>query len=317
MWWEKISLPRQVREDGCNIFLSPYQNSAVFHPYMNVKHLMVVHDIIPKIFPEYLDNARKELYWRLTERGIRRSDHIIAVSKRTEKDLIEYLGIKGGKITVSHIDADEDFKKKPTKEKIGKVLRKYKLKPGYILAGGGMEIRKNIEGVIRAYKILSDKNKNLRFIPELPKLVIYGKLAPDLSLAFDAEKLVRDLNLTKQVKFLGAVPGENLPAVFSQSSLFVYPSFYEGFGLPPLEAMRQGIPAIVSKKSSLPEICSDAALYCDADDPHDIAMVMKNVLTNKNLRETLSQRGRQRSGKFSWTKFVKKVMNILDHKNSL
>ena len=309
IWWEKYLLPNHARRDKCDVFISMYQCPTVIAE--ETRHLMIVHDIIPRIFPEYLDNLRKKRYQKLTEKAIKKAGKVIAISKRTEKDLIEHLGITGDKITLNYIDVDSIYKKRPVKDKIAKVLKKYKLKPGYILAGGGMEVRKNVEGVIRAYKLLLEKNKNHVYVDEMPILVIYGKLLPGLSLALDAQNLVRELNLTKNVRFLGLTRQEDMPAVFSQSSMFVYPSHYEGFGLPPLEAMNQGIPTIISKKSSLPEVGGDGVLYCNCDDARDIAMVMRNILVNKELRTALSIRAKMQAKKFLWDKFTKKILNII------
>jgi glycosyltransferase involved in cell wall biosynthesis len=312
IWWEKCLLPKRAQKDGCDVFISMYQCPTVMPK--SVKHLMIVHDIIPKLFPEYLNNSRKKYYWKLTEKAMKNAERIVTVSKRTEKDIIQHLGISPMKMTDSYIDVDEIYKNEVSNDKNKKVLRKYKLKPGYILAGGGYEVRKNVEGVIQAYKLLLDKNKNQKFIHEIPKLVIYGKLLPELApLATDAEKLVKELNLTKQVKLLDLVPQNNMPTIFSNAMMFVYPSHYEGFGMPPLEAMNMGTPTIVSKKSSLPEVGGDAVLYCNPDEISDIAMVMKNVMLNKDLRETLSRRAREKAKQFSWNKFTDKILNIIEN----
>jgi glycosyltransferase involved in cell wall biosynthesis len=309
IWWEKFCLPKKVKRGGCDVFLSLYQCPTFIK---NIPHIMLVHDIIPKIFPEYLDNARKELYWKLTEKGIRKADKIIAVSKRTEKDLIEKMEIPAGKISVNYISVDEIYKKEISQKESARVLRKYKLKPGYILAGGGYEIRKNVSGVVQAYKILLERNKNLHFAREMPRLVIYGKIFPlSVTLATDIVSLTRKLNLTQHVTLLDMVPQKDMPAVFANAEMFVYPSHYEGFGMPPLEAMSVGTPTIVSKTSSLPEVGGDAVLYCHSDDPKDIAMVMQNVLINRNLRETLSRRGKERAERFSWEGFTEKFLEII------
>ncbi|MCX6761910.1 MAG: glycosyltransferase family 1 protein [Candidatus Moranbacteria bacterium] len=310
IWWEKYLLPRHVKKDSCDVFFSLYQCPTTLSG--RAKHLMLVHDIIPSLFPEYLDNARRKHYQKLTEKAIAKADKILTVSKRTEKDLIQHLQIPADRISTNYISIDDVYGKLASAETSKKVLKKYKLNPGYIFAGGGMEIRKNISGVIQAYKLLLDKNKNLPFITELPKLVIYGKPLPNLSLAIDAEKLVKELNLTKQVKFLGAVPQEHLPALFKNAALFVYPSHYEGFGMQILEAMSQGTPAIASKSSSLPEVGLDSILYCHADDTREISLVMKKVLTDKHLRDTLSQRGRERAKLFSWDKFVRRFYGVIE-----
>lgn len=325
IWWEKYLLPRRAEKDGCDVFISMYQCPSIFSK--NIKHLMVVHDIIPELFPEYLNNSRKKGYWKKTKKAIKKASRIVAISKRTEKDLVQHLGISPMKITQSYIDADDIYKSfaPPLASRTGttnaghsnKCLLKfsgYKLKPGYILAGGGYEVRKNVEGVIRAYKLLVEQNKSNQFIHELPGLVIYGKLLPQLApLATDAEKLIQELNLTKQVKLLDLVAQKDLPALFKNASMFVYPSHYEGFGMPVLEAMNAGTPAITSKTSSLPEVGGDSVLYCHSDDIYDIAMVMKNVMLNKDLRETLSARGKMRAEIFSWDKFTEKILNIFEN----
>ncbi len=311
IWWEKIILPKKVKKDKCDVFLSLYQSATILPK--KIPHIMVVHDIIPKLFPSYLNNARKKKYQNLIENAIRKADKIVAVSSRTEKDLIKHLEINSKKISVSYIDVDPIYKENVAKEKSAKILKKYNLSSGYIYNGGGLEVRKNIEKLIRAYKVLMERNKNERFSENFPKLVVSGKLLPQLApLATDAEKLVKELNLTENVKLLDFVPQEDLPALYENASFFIYPSLYEGFGIPVLEAMNKGIPVIASKKSSLPEVGGDGVLYCDPESVSDMVMVMKNLMKNRNLRETLSKRGRERAKNFSWEKFTEKTLNIIN-----
>jgi glycosyltransferase involved in cell wall biosynthesis len=192
-------------------------------------------------------------------------------------------------------------------------LKKYNLKTGYILGGGGLEVRKNVEGLIRAYHGLLESNKRTHLIKEFPQLVISGKLMPELvPLVTDAEKLVKELNLTKQVKLLDFVPQEDLPALYKNALVFVYPSFYEGFGLPVLEAMNAGTPVITSKKSSLPEVGRDAVLYSNTEDIHDIEMVLRNVILHKHLRDEMRRRGKDRAQNFSWENFAEKLFHIVE-----
>jgi glycosyltransferase involved in cell wall biosynthesis len=313
IWWEKYLLPKKIKKDKCDIFISLYQNPSICR-HMGIKHIMIVHDIIPELFPEYLNNFRKKIYWKLTKKAIKYADKIIAITKNTEKDLINHLEINPDKITTSYIDADGIFKKELSVKENGRVLKKYKLKPGYILAGGGYEVRKNVERVIRAYKILLNRNKKENFSHDFPKLVIYGKLMPELApLTTDAEELIWELNLTQYVKLLDEVLQKDMPALFQNAVLFCYPSRYEGFGLPVLEAMNSGTPVIASKTSSLPEVGLDAILYCHLNDPSDIAMVMKNMLVKRELREELKMRGLERVKNFSWEKFTKKILNIANY----
>jgi glycosyltransferase involved in cell wall biosynthesis len=310
IWWEKCSLPKKAKKDGCDVFITLYHCPTILSG--NTKHIMLVHDIIPELFHEYLNNSRKKLYWNLTKKAIQKVDKIVAISSRTEKDLIQHLGIEPEKISVNYIDVDPIYKKEISDEHIEKVLKKYDLNRGYILNGGGLEVRKNTERLIRAYKILLDRNKNEHFVENLPPLVISGKLLSQLApLVCDAEKLIKELNLTEHVKLLDFVPQEDLSALYKGSLFFIYPSLYEGFGLPVLEAMNQGVPVITSKNSSLPEVGGDAVLYCHPEDEKDIYMVMRNLILKKDLLDTLSERGKERAKRFSWDEFVKKLFNII------
>ncbi|KKP96156.1 MAG: Glycosyl transferase group 1 [Candidatus Moranbacteria bacterium GW2011_GWE1_36_7] len=310
IWWEKFLLPKKIKKDKCDVLLSLYQSTTVMHPNSETRHIMVVHDIIPKLFPHYLNNWRKKLYQKFVERAIYNVEKVIAVSHRTEKDLIAHLGIAPEKITVSYIDVDEIYKKEISLEDEKLILQKYKLEGGYIYSGGGLEVRKNVEGTLRAYKLLHQSYGNASW---LPKLVISGKLMPGLApLVTDAAQLIQALNLSDHVILLDYVPQEDLPVLYKNASVFVYPSLYEGFGLPVLEAMNQGTPVITSKTSSLPEVGVDSVLYCNPESVDDLAMVMKNILTNNHLKESLSLKGLERAKHFSWERFVTKIMHIIN-----
>ncbi|MEI7621013.1 MAG: glycosyltransferase family 1 protein [Candidatus Moraniibacteriota bacterium] len=308
IWWEKFLLPKKVAQDKCDVLLSLYQSTTVVSS-KKIKHLMVVHDLIPKLFPTYLSNWRKKLYQNLVEKAIRKTDRIIAISHRTEKDLIKHLGIAPEKITVSYIDVDERYKTIAGRIDSRRVLQKYNLQAGYIYSGGGLEVRKNVESVLLAYKILLESHKQGR---KIPKLVISGKLLPQLApLVTDVEKLIVELGLQNEVVVLDYVPQVDLPGLYRNALVFVYPSHYEGFGLPILEAMNQGTAVITAKTSSLPEVGSDSVLYCDPSDPADLAMVLKNVLCHPHLQAALSLKGKERAKHFAWEKFVMKVLNVI------
>jgi len=312
--WEKFMLPKMVKKDKCDIFLSLYQSATILDG--KIFHTMLVHDIIPKIFPVYLNNFRKIIYQKLVEKSIKSADKIVTISKRTEKDLIQLLDIDPGKITVNYIGTNEIYFKPISKEKNRQILEKYFLSSGYIFAGGGYEKRKNIEKLLYAYRFLLDKNKKIRFSAEIPPLAIYGKLLPELfPLATDAEKIIKELNLTQEVKLIGKITEEDLQALYVSAKMFVYPSLYEGFGLPVLEAMTLGVPVIASKKSSLPEVGGDSVVYCDPDDAQDIAMVMKNCLRNKDLCQEMSRRSAKRAEMFSMEKFCQKMLRVLLENN--
>lgn len=307
LWWERWLLPEMAKQDGCDVFVSLFQSSTVMPK--GIRHIMVVHDIIPKLFPQYVNNWRKRLDWHSIERGIRHADKLFAVSSRTEKDLIQHLGIAPSVVSVNRIDVDPIFKRRVTDERSAEVMRKYHLSPGYLYHGGGLEVRKNAEGVLRAYRQLLDREKSDHMSPPIPPLVISGRIMPELApLVTDVERLVRELDLTPFVRLLGFVPQEDLPALYANARVFLFPSFFEGFGLPPLEAMSVGTPVVVSRTSSLPEVCGDATLYCRPGDMDDLAGVIRNALGNRELREMLSKRGKERAQTFSWRHFTDKLL---------
>lgn len=305
--WERCLVPKQAKRDGCDVFISLYQSATVMPK--SIRHIMLVHDIIPKLFPQYLNNWRKRYYWKSVEHGIRHADKLYAVSSHTEKDLIRHLGISPSSVSVNRIDVDPIFKRAATSERSAEVMRKYRLSPGYLYFGGGLEWRKNAEGVLRAYRALLDREKSDHLVPPTPPLVISGKLMPELSpLVTDVERMVKDLDLLPYVRILDSVPQRDLPALYAGAKLFLYPSLYEGFGLPVLEAMSIGTPVVTSKNSSLPEVGKDAVLYCRPDDVEDIASTVRNALSHREIREMLSKRGRERSVLFSWNEFSRKLL---------
>lgn len=295
--WEKYLLPKKVKKDGCDEFISFYQCPTIIKD--KIKHIMIVHDIIPELFPEYLDNWRKKIYWNLTKKAIGRADEIIAVSEHTKNDLIRYLAIDESKIKVRHIDVDKIYKKEVSEVDLNSAMKKYDLSPGYIYSGGGLEKRKNIDSLLRAYKIILEKNQNI------PDLVISGKLMPELSpLIIDVEKLVKELGLEAKVKLLGFVSQHDLPAIYKNAKVFVYPSLYEGFGLPPLEAMHQGVPILCSDRSSLREVVGEAGVFFNPENIEELAEKLISLLADQNLQQELSRKSLEQAKNFSWEKFV-------------
>ncbi len=309
--WEK-QVAREAIKDGCEVFISLYQSATIFQLSQlstlnsHFFHRMVVHDIIPRIFPEYLNKWTRKWHWKLIEKGIRNAVHIMAVSESTKKDLMEILHIRAEKITVASPGLSPIFDTLCSEEKLDVVLKKYELKRGYIYHGGGLEVRKNTEKLLRAYKQLTTNSQQ---DAEIPKLVISGKIhAKNNPLALDVEELIKELGLEENVKLLGFVLDEDLPALYRGAAFFVYPSLYEGLGLPPLEAMSQGTPVIVSNVSSLPEVCGDAALFVDPKNTDEIAEKMRLLLDDADLRFDLREKGSVRAKQFTWDKFVRAVM---------
>ncbi|XLQ20201.1 MAG: glycosyltransferase family 4 protein [Candidatus Moraniibacteriota bacterium] len=302
--WEKYWLPRRARQDGCDVLLSMYQSATVIK-YTDMKHVMIVHDVIPHIFPEYLNNLRKKMYWQFVEKGMYSSNKIITVSEHTKTDLETKLNIKAAKIAVEPIAIDPIFLEEISDEKLEKAMDKYKLEKGYIYYGGGLEMRKDVDRVLRAYKLLIEKDENM------PKLVVSGKLMPQLApLVTDVEKIVKDLGIENKVEILGFVPQEDLPSLYKGAKLFVFPSKYEGFGMPVLEAMNVGTPVLTANNSSLAEVGGDAVEYVEHDDQL-LCDKMEELLKDDEKLKKMSLAGKERSKQFSWDGFISGICDIM------
>ena len=329
-WWKRDDVPRKwlwerelakrAAADGCDVFLSLYQSSTSFESYKlpatsyKLKHVMVVHDVIPKLFPEYLGKMSQRLHWKAVEGGIRSADQIVAVSEATKQDLVKHLGLSEERIVVAYPDVSPRFREVISDETVDTVLKKYGLEQGYIYHGGGLEVRKNAKTLLEAYAMLQAKIQDTRYKiqknADIPPLVISGKIfSKENKLATDVEGLVKELGLEEKVKLLGFVPEEDLLALYRGAVFFVYPSLYEGFGLPVLEAMCKGTPVLASNNSSLPEVGGEAVQYCDPHDTDSIVMGMERLLGDEALRERLVARSHAQIVQFSWDKFVEKIFS--------
>lgn len=314
VWWEAWSLPRAVKRDKCDVFLSLYQCPTVVS---GVRHTMLVHDLVPRLFPAYVNNARKKLYQWLSERAITRADEVLAVSAYTAQDVMRELSVSTERVTTTLIDCDPIFHDETyrTSEKVGRLRQKYSLPERYVYFGGGLDVRKNAEGLLQAYAMLTAPSGAHNDLDDVPTLVISGKLMPELApLITDVEQRVAELGIDGHVRVLGFVPQEELPALYAGAGLFVYPSTYEGFGLPLLEALACGTPAVASDASSLPEVGGDAVLYCNPTKPQDIAQKIADALGDDELRAELAGRGPAQAAKFSWARCVREVMDVVTGK---
>jgi len=236
--------------------------------------------------------------------SIKKSDKIIAVSQSTKNDILKfYPEVKEEKIHVIYHGFDSElFQKEISEEKIKKILNNYKLKTkNYILYVGAIQPRKNLEVLIEDFNLLKKGN------PEI-KLVLAGGKAWMWENIFEkAEKSP----YSKDIIITGTVPFEDITILYRNASLFVFPSLYEGFGIPVLEAFASGIPVICSRNSSLPEVGGEAVLYFDAEKPGDLTEKIKDVLENGDLRNDLINRESEQVKKFSWDKCAEETLNYI------
>lgn len=236
-----------------------------------------------------------------TKDAIKNADAIIAISNHTKMDLIKYLDAPEDTITVTHLAADEAFSRIEEKNILEKVRKKYSLPYNFVLFVGSLEPRKNVQTLLRAYALTSQMFKNKY------KLAIVGGKG---WLNDQIKSLVEELKISDNVYFTEYVAQEDLPAIYSMASVFVYPSLYEGFGLPVLEAMACGTPVITSNVSSIPEVAGDAAVLVDPANEEELSLAIKQVLDDEALRKSLSIRGVNRAKTFSWERCARETLEV-------
>jgi len=302
IWWEKYLLPKHAGQDQCDEFISLYQCPTVLPD--KIQHKMLVHDLIPKIFPDYLDNWRKYFYFFLTQKAIRQADEIVTVSEWSKKDIHKFLDIPLSKIRAAYPSVGDEFFEPSSSDKDNKILDKYGVSGRYIFYIGGFDFRKNVPGLLEAFTKLLEKYK----INDI-SLVLGGEDKSRFSRLFtNVNEEIEKFGLGGKVNLIGFVKQKDLPTLYRNCELFVLPTFYEGFGLMALEAMASGAPTAVSKTSSLPEVGGDAVLYFNPHDTDEMARVMGKVLRNNKLRLRLAEKGKARAKKFSWKSFVGTIM---------
>ncbi|MBW9221791.1 glycosyltransferase family 4 protein [Methanothermococcus sp. SCGC AD-155-C09] len=302
LWYAYIFALNSIRGyfNGLDIIHNPYQ-APTFFDLKGQKYIITVHDLIQILFPKEVKPLVHLVQKTMLPRTIRTADKIISVSHNTKKDVIKYFKIPEDKIEVIYNGVNEEYKPLPDNE-IEKIRQKYNLEYPFILYVGGLAPNKNIPTLIKAFYKL--KKQRL-----LHKLVIIGAKRLKYNSIFET---IDKLNLQKDVIFTGYVPEEDLPALYNAADLFVYPSIYEGFGLPPLEAMACGIPVITSNSSSLPEVVGNAGIMVDPYDVDGLSRAMYEVLTNDGLREELRKRGLERAKLFTWKKCAEEHLKVYE-----
>lgn len=228
--------------------------------------------------------------------AIKKADKIIAVSENTKKDILNFYPKADGKIKVIYEAADPVFKKVSDTVTLGGVRKKYDLPEGFILFVGSLKRHKNIERLLLAYQDL--KSRGIR-----QKLVIIGRYRPDES------EVLGKIRLTDAL-YLNEVPTQDLLCIYNLAAVLAFPSLYEGFGLPVLEAMSCGVPVVISSVTSLPEVAGDAGILCNPLDHKDISDKIFLVLNDRHLRDTLIEKGLKRVTHFSWGKTAKETLDL-------
>lgn len=268
--------------------------------FRRVRSVFTLHDLIPMLFPEFHLPLNRWFLTLMFPKFLRHADAIVAVSECTKRDAVRIYGVPEDKITVIYNGVDARFRPVPDADALRRVRAAYNLPEAYILYLGTIEPRKNLVRLLEACHALRQQGYPHR-------LAIVGAKGWLYQPVFDK---IAELGLESEVIFPGFIADEDLPAVYAGASLFAFPSLYEGFGIPPLEAMACGVPTLVSDTSSLPEVVGDAALQVTPTDTTAIRAGMERILTDPALAAKLAAKGPERARLFTWEKAAEQLVAL-------
>jgi glycosyltransferase involved in cell wall biosynthesis len=296
---EQFHIPLVLMREKPDVFHAPHY---VLPVAVRARSVVTIHDCIHLMFPQYLPNRAAYAYARgAMWSAATRSDRILTVSEASKRDILHFFKVPPEKIVVVYNGIDERFWIQPSPEEIARVRERFQLDHGFVLYAGTIKPHKNLVRLIEAFAALRKGE-----FEELKLLIIGDEISklPALRRAVHSHKL------HKHVRFLGFLPDETLAALYRLAAVFVFPSLYEGFGLPPLEAMASGTPVVTSNVSSLPEVAGDAAILVDPYDVSSIVEGVRRVLTDPRVADELRQKGLTRARDFSWERSVARTHDI-------
>jgi len=294
---EQLLLPLELATTDLDVLHSP----DFIPPFRrNCKSVITVHDLNFLLYPDFLTPESASYYGQI-DQAVRRCDYIIAVSESTKRDIVQLTGAPENKITVVYEAAHPIYRPLQDRQMVERVKERFAIQRDFILFVSTIEPRKNVPTLLRAYKQLLD---NYRADVDLV-------LAGEKGWLFDKVfTLMQELNLQERVHFLGRVSAEDLLRLYNAAQVLVHPAFYEGFGLPPLEAMACGTPVVVSNTSALPEVVGDAALLVDPREVDEITVASWRLLSDQALRQQMIEKGLKRARLFSWRKAASETLSI-------
>ena len=297
---EEFEIPLWLAKERVDLFHLP-QNGFRIPQAKTCKIVVTIHDLIPYFLPEMVRPSFLKRFTREMPYIVERADQIVTVSEASKRDIISVFGIEPAKITVLPSAPSVAYRPLSPEATGRRLASTYGIKRRFILYVGGLNPRKNVAELIQAYAKI---NRELR---DGQQLLILG---PECKHRFRLQLLAEALGLKDRVIFPGFVANGDLPLFYNGADLFVYPSLYEGFGLPPIEAMACGTPVITSNVSSLPEVVGQAALQFAPDDTLQLAESIFRVLDDLTLRRLLITKGLERSANYSWDRIARQMLNL-------
>jgi glycosyltransferase involved in cell wall biosynthesis len=296
--WEQYSLPRLAVKYGIDILHSPANMAPLFYGGASLVH---IHDLCFVVNPQWYSYMFHTVYNVVIPRLARKATRVVTNSNNSRNDLLQFCRLDAKKVNLVYWAVDDIFSNhSPTTEVSANSIEGEMIPDDYILYVGSMEPRKNIPTLIEAYEKMRTDNPNIK-----TKLVLIGGESP-----LFADVRLKIKKYTDDVVFKGFVNDQMLVEYYRRATVVAYPSLYEGFGLPPLEAMASGVPVVTSNTSSIPEVVGDAALMISPYDHNQLATTLAKVINDSDLRRFLSQRGIEQVRRFNWYRVARNILGI-------
>ncbi|MPQ29979.1 glycosyltransferase family 1 protein [Clostridium estertheticum] len=301
-FFEDYYFPENISKENIDIYHMP-QNGIGFSQAISCKKVVTIHDLIPYVMPETVGRGYLLKFLKEMPIIVGNSDGIITVSEFSKRDILKYFPIDESKIFVTPLAADAKYAPLDRLHCKNFLKKAYNLNNPFLLYLGGFSERKNVASAITAFsKVYKDLSENY-------DLVIVGDYRDS---GQKLMKLTNELNMLSHVIFAGFVPEEHLPLFYNSCDALIYPSFYEGFGLPPLEAMNCGTPVIASNLTSIPEVVGDTGILINPYDIEGISLAIGNLLSSENLRSELSAKALLRAKQFSWQNTAGRTLKVYE-----
>ena len=299
--YKEYRLPAELFERGVEIYHSPRDMGLPEPSRLPCPSIMTLHDIIlVRLASDYYSPVRARLYERRLREKVEGADHVITISEFSRRDILDWSGIDPGKVSVITDGVNEKFRPVTDGQKLAQVTNRYQLPPRFALCVGSTEPRKNLRTAIKAFGQLRRVRADVHLVITG---VDYCRISPEEAFA--------SLDL-EGVHFAGYVHDLDMPAVYSLADVLVFPSLYEGFGLPPLEAMACGTPVVTSNSTAIPEIVGDAAVLVDPMNAAELAGALEMVMSSSEMRARLIEKGHAQSARYSWRTMAEETRKIYE-----
>jgi len=319
LWFEQVGLPRACRQAQVQVVHYPYFAAPLLKP---CRVVVTIHDLITLLLPEYRHSLAVRLYNRLIVTAARRASAIIADSQHSQADIVRHLGIPAERVHVVYLAAEARFHPLDDADALADVRQRYGLGEQFVFYIGGLNRHKNVAALLAAFAVIQDRLPGVQLaiagVPHSADPAVFpdlGQVAQELGLPVSGLTGLQRPVRPAVVRFLDFVPEEDKPLLYNAAALFVFPSRYEGFGLPPLEAMACGTPVIAARAASLPEVVGDGGLLVAPDDVAGLAQAMLAVLGDPARQAELRARGLAQAARFSWAKTAQETLAVYEATN--